>query len=234
MCLGEGIVELERLARIGLGAGEAFRDGDAAVVELQRIRVGETGVGRCVAAIGLDGLLEQPDRLGDAFLGAFVPGIAAFQVQAVGLEVLGVALGRGLVEVGKRGRAQRVHDGVGDLVLDREDVGEGAVVALGPEQAAVLGGAELRRNPQPVSGTAHRPLKHPGRPEQGTDGADVLRLAFEGKGRSARGHPQSFDLGQRVDQLVGDSIAQVFGVGVGAGVDEGQHHDAAPDRRPRG
>src|SRR5205814_9810048 len=45
----------------------------------------------------------------------------------------------------------------------------------------------------------------------------------------ARGNPQPGDFGERVDQLVGDAVAQVLVFGVRAGIDEGQHSDRPRD-----
>src|SRR3989449_11388502 len=70
--------------------------------------------------IVVDRLLEKGNRLEHALLTALVPAEPALQVQRVGLEVVRIALRRGVGDVGQEGRAQRADDGAGDLVLDRE------------------------------------------------------------------------------------------------------------------
>ncbi len=51
-------------------------------------------------------------------------------------------------------------DGGGDLVLDGEDVGELAVVALGPDVAVGRGVDQLDGDAHPVAGLAHAALDH--------------------------------------------------------------------------
>ena len=79
-----------------------------------------------------------------------------------------------------------------------------------------------------------RPFQHLGGAEQRADGAHVLRLALEREHRRARRDPQPFDLRQRVDQLVGDAVAQILVFGVGARVDERKHGDRAREQPGRG
>src|SRR5438876_782524 len=154
--------------------------------------------------IELDRLLEEGNRLEYAFLAALVPTVSALQVERVGLEVVRIALRRGIRDVGQESGAQRAHDGPGDLVLNGEHVVQRTIVALRPEVAPVVGRGELRRDAQPITRLPHRPLEHGRDAEQGADGADVLRLSLEGKRGRARGDPQAVDLGERVDQLVAD------------------------------
>ena len=52
-------------------------------------------------------------------------------------------------------RLDRCHDGLGDLVLHREYVGQVAVVAFGPEMAAGDDIVELGGDAHPVAGLAH-------------------------------------------------------------------------------
>src|SRR5207244_241133 len=136
-------------------------------------------------------------------------------------------LRRGVGDVGQKGRAQRADDGAGDLVLDREHVVQRTIVALRPKGASVVGGSELRRDAQTVSGLPHRALQHGGDAEQRADPPDVLRLSLEGERGRARGDAQTVDLGERVDQLVADAVAQVLVVRIGAGIHERQHRDGA-------
>ena len=51
-------------------------------------------------------------------------------------------------------------DGLGDIVLDGEDVGELAVVAFGPEMIAVLCVDQLRGHADPASRAADAPFEN--------------------------------------------------------------------------
>ena len=71
--LRQRLVERQRLARVALRQRESFRDRHAAVVELQRVGVGEPGVRQRVLRIFGDGALEVLDGLQHALLRALVP-----------------------------------------------------------------------------------------------------------------------------------------------------------------
>src|SRR5258708_17731140 len=88
---GNGLIELQCLMRVFLGAPVRLVNGNRAVIDVERVGIREPRVGGRVAGILRDGLLEVADRFRDAFLGAFVPRIPAFEIEAVGLYVLGVA-----------------------------------------------------------------------------------------------------------------------------------------------
>ena len=55
---------------------------------------------------------------------------------------------------------QRRHDGLADLVLQGEDVGEVAVVALGPDVVAGRAVDQLGGDPHPAAGLAHAAFEH--------------------------------------------------------------------------
>ena len=55
------------------------------------------------------------------------------QVEVVGLEIRGAALLDGLLLPGQELEPERFYDGFGDLILQREDVAQVALVALGPD-----------------------------------------------------------------------------------------------------
>ena len=72
-----------------------------------------------------------------------------------------------------------IHDGRGDLVLDREDVLQLAVVLFGPEVIAVGDIDQLRRDAQPVTRFLHASLEHRLHVELAADLPDVFGLPFE-------------------------------------------------------
>src|SRR5262245_25126328 len=64
-----------------------------------------------------------------------------------------------LRELGQRD-LQAIHDTPGDFILHREHIGRQAIVAFGPEMAAVFGADQLRGDSQTVSGFSNCALQH--------------------------------------------------------------------------
>ena len=153
-------IELERFARVHLGARVGFVNGNAAIIDVERVGVGQAGVGGRIVRILGDCLLEEAHGFGHTFLCSLVPGEPPFEIQTVGLDVFGVAPRDVLGEIGEHRRPQRVDDRAGDLVLNSEHVDQLAVVALRPELPPVVGRRELGGDAQPVARLAHRPLEH--------------------------------------------------------------------------
>src|SRR5438093_1531021 len=85
------LVECQRLPRVFLGALVRLLDRYRSVIDVERVRIGEPGVRGGVTRILRNRLLEVTDRLGDAFLSPLVPFVSPFQVQAIRLNVFGVA-----------------------------------------------------------------------------------------------------------------------------------------------
>jgi hypothetical protein len=77
---------------------------------------------------------------------------------------------------------QRSGDGLGDVVLNGEDVGKLAVVAFRPEMIAVLRVDELCGYADTVSGSPEAAFKNRPDAKRLGDPADVLFLAAEGEG----------------------------------------------------
>ena len=112
-----------------------------------------------------------------------------------------------------------------DLVLHVEDVFELAVVPLGPQLIAVRRVDELRGDAHARARLAHAALEHVPHLQALRDLADLDRLALERERGRARGDVKSFDLGQRVDDLFGEAVAEVLVLGIGAHVRERQDGD---------
>src|SRR3546814_17833614 len=73
----------------------------------------------------------------------------------------------------------RAGDLAGDLVLQREQVPEGAVVMLGPQGAAIGGTDQLRGDAHRVAGVAHAALQQVRDAEPGAAGACVVLRSEE-------------------------------------------------------
>src|SRR5437868_1802437 len=105
---------------------------------------------------------------------------------------------------------QSPGDRARQLVLDRKDVLQFAVIRLGPEMVTVPYTDQLGHDPQRVAVAAYTPLENSADAELLADLADADILSFEGECRSARGNMEPFDVGQRVDDLLSDAIGEIF------------------------
>src|SRR6185369_17925783 len=98
-----------------------------------------------------------------------------------------------------------------------------AIVFLRPAVIPVTRIDQLRSDAHVVAGTLHTAFEHVRNTERFTDLAQVLRLALERKSRRAPRNLEPWNLRQRVEDFVGDSVAEVIGLRVSAHVDERQY-----------
>jgi hypothetical protein len=120
---------------------------------------------------------------------------------------------------------QSLRDSRGDFVLHSEDVGELAVVALGPKMISVGRVDQLSGHPDAVAGAADAAFENRADSERVCDGGDVLFLSAEGERGGAGRDFQIRDVGQQVQNFLGQSVAEVFVVLGGAHVGEGEYGD---------
>ena len=113
-------------------------------------------------------------------------------------------------------------DGQGDLVLDVEDVAIFAVEPLRPEVHPRPGVDELGRDAEEVPGLANAALEDGPDAQLPSDLADVELHVLEGE-RGRAGHdPDPLEAGQGVDELLGQSFAEIIVVLGRAHVGEGK------------
>ena len=96
---------------------------------------------------------------------------------------------------------------------------------------------QLNRHTQAIVGLADAALEQRLHVELCANGPDVLAFAAELKGRGARGHAQAIDVRERVDELLGQALTEVFLVVTRTHVRERQHSDrgdGSGSRRRRG
>ncbi len=170
----------------------------------------DSRIGLCETLVALDCLAEETD--GPIHRGVrSVPqvGLSA-QVQVVRLCIAGTAALDQLPLLPAQADAQRSNELLRDLGLDREDVAEIPVIALRPQVIAVRGTHELRGDPHALTRLADAALEHRAYTERATDFAHVGGPALELERRGARGDPQVADAAQRVDDLLGDAVAEVL------------------------
>ena len=111
------------------------------------------------------------------------------------------------------------------LVLDREDVLEVAVVALGPEVAVGLGVDQLHGDADALARLAHAALDDVLHAELARDLLHVDRLALVLERRVARDHEQLAEARQLGDDVLGDAVGEEFLLGIAAHVVERQDGD---------
>src|SRR5688572_29625431 len=115
------------------------------------------------------------------------------------------------------------------LILDGEDVGQVSVVAFSPQMATRLAGDELRADPQAASSFANTSFQDVADVHGSGDLLGVDDLAFESERAVASHDLQRRNLRKVGDDVLGDSIAEVFLLAIVAEIYEWQ--DADRDRR---
>src|SRR6185503_15137362 len=117
------------------------------------------------------------------------------------------------------------NDGLGNLILYREDIGNVAVVLLGPEVAAGVDIVELGRDAQPGTGFAHATLEHVANTEFVRDVLHKDRPALVDEGRVPRDHEEPAQLRQRGNDVLADPVGEIFLLGIAAHVGERKNGD---------
>src|SRR5262245_38766381 len=114
-------------------------------------------------------------------------------------------------------------DAAGDFVLHAEDVAKSTIVALGPVVPTSRRIHELRANAKPISGAAHATFQHITHAELARDLLHINRAVLVDKGGIAGNDEQPADAGEAGGQVLGDSIGEVFLIGIAADICEGEH-----------
>ena len=219
---GESRVELQGGHRLGFRARERFLGRQIAVPSEKHVGIGDARIGEGVVGIFFGCLLEMLDRLVETFLRPAIPVMKTFQVELIRLGIFrGVCCEALLLRAGDLQLQFPRYLG-GDFVLEGEDVAGLAVVLRAPELRASGYVDELSRNAQGAASL------HDSSREDGADvqlAADGLRSNFAAaisKDRALRHHAQFRYGRQRVDEAACDAVAEVFVLGIAAGVFEGQ------------
>ena len=215
-------IDRERLHRRLAGLGVPLLVGQQALARLVGEVRGQPGPRRGVARIDRQHLAVERVGLLERLGGVLPPELHGLQVQRVRL-----GIGRARLRRRAEQRDLELLDHVGrDLVLDREDVVELAVVGLRPQVRVGAGLDQLRRDPDRVARLAHRAFEHVRHVQRARDLRDSDFLALERERRGARRHLQLRNLRQQVQQFLRDAVGEVLVRLVLAHVDEWQHGDA--------
>ena len=181
--------------------------------------------------IELDRLVQHADRLGVRFARRPVMQDFSGEDVFVGRQFSGpLALGA-LVRRRLDPAAQRRHDVRRHLVLDRENVLELAVVALGPDMRFGLAVDELDGDAHAVGGLAHASFHDVVDAEFLGDAARRHRLALVREDGVARDDQEVAKARQLGDDVLGQPVGEELLLRIAAHIDEGQHGDRGDARR---
>jgi hypothetical protein len=116
-------------------------------------------------------------------------------------------------------------DALGDLILNREDLGQFAIVVFGPDLGSRDRIDEQRRDADAVGRAPHAPLQDVAHAEVPRDLLDVDGAPLEGKAGVAGDDEEPSKFRQRGDDVFGDPVGKVFLLDIAAQVHERQHRD---------
>ena len=120
---------------------------------------------------------------------------------------------------------ERIGDRFGDLALDTEDIGELAVVSLGPKMGIGRCIDQLHCHAHLIGRSLNTTLENIQDTELFRDVTQVIRRALVFLRRSARDHFQIRHLGQARQNFILDSLGEVGVIRVTAQVVERQNRD---------
>src|SRR5439155_537520 len=147
------------------------------------------------------------------------------EIEVIGAEILWALAPRALDFRAANARFDDPDDGLGDLVLEVEDVFQDAVIFVGPNVRAGLSLDELSRDAQAIAAFAQAALEHVANAELAPDLLDVDDLALVGEARIPRDHEQPIDPRQAGDDILDHAVGEILLLGIAAHVLERQHRD---------
>ncbi len=238
----EGGVDGEGVLERALGQHEVL--GTAPALRVEHVAPAEGGVGPRELRVEADRLVHHLDRLVevDLVVGAqevAEEGVAAAQVELVGLRAVGERPVDLLLLLRGQAEPEPGQEPLRDLVLDVEEVAGQEVDLVAPEDVAGRRLEELGGDPHPLRGPDEAAAEHEARREILADllGIDALPDVRRDVGRGA--HHERLDVGELGDDAVGQRELVEGGVGVPGEVAEGEDGEggtllAAPGGRAGG
>jgi hypothetical protein len=112
-----------------------------------------------------------------------------------------------------------------DVSLDREDIGQLAIVGLGPQVLIGANVDELDNDAHAITSFAHAPVEDGIGTECRADLLQTLLPILEAHHRRAGNHLERSNLRQMRDDVVGDPVGEIVVLGIRAEIGEGQHCD---------
>jgi len=181
------------------------------------IEDGQSSVGGSVAWIVGESLLERFFRFRETLGVVTLIPVESFQIILEGLDVPGAGLRAGEFYL------QGVRDRLRYFILDSENIVHLAVVAFGPEMGFVGDSDELGGDANAISGAAHAAFENGAHFEPVANAAQVALLSAKGKSGRTRDYSKLWNLGEGVQNLFGQAIAEVFIFLVAAQIGEGEN-----------
>ena len=136
MCFGKVGIKRQRL---GAGREQRLeRDFRTVPCMQSRIAIGDPGISARIVGIEINRPGEEAPRELQGSFGARVEKLAPSEIVGIRLDIRGRRLFYRLLLFRQQRDLELVDDGVCDLVLDGENVGEVAVIAVGPEMCPVF------------------------------------------------------------------------------------------------
>ena len=235
MGLRERRIEIDCLLRMILRFLERSPRGQEIESELD-VGVGDPGVGQGVLRVLVDRLFVMGDALPEAGLGVFAPLPPPQDIEPIGFAVLRRPPGELPPVLVGQTELELVGDGVGQFLLDREEVRELAAVRLPPREDVVgLHVHQFAGDEQFVAPLADRAREHGLDAELPPHARGVVGcLALVRGGRAERPHLQLTHPREAADQAHGDPVAEEFGVGIAALIDKRQDRQRSDRAAPVG
>src|SRR6266498_4203660 len=144
----------------------------------------------------------------------------ALEIQLIGLAVFREALGQTLFLFARQLHAQAVGYLPGDLFLEREDIGDLAVVPLAPKLRSLGYIGQFRADHQSLAPLDDSAGKHDAYIQLAPDRLRVHLFSFVTKDGAARSDAKLRNVRQAVEDALGDPVAEIFVFLVGAQVRE--------------
>src|SRR5437762_3532222 len=149
----------------------------------------------------------------------------ATQVRLIRLNVAGLRFCQRLTLRRRQFDLQLVNDVAGNFVLNLKNIFEVAVIPLGPQLVTVACVDELGADAYAMTASTHASLQKCADVEQLTDLSDPEQFPLQRERRSARSDLECGNPCQRVENVLGDSVREVFIVRTGTHVSEGHYAD---------
>ncbi len=127
--------------------------------------------------------------------------VSCLQIDLIGFRVVGGSCKDRRSFIRYEPHLKRRDDGLCDLILQSEDVGQVAVEAFGPHGVSGCAVNQLGIDPQPVAGLANAALNDMGNPQPPRDLGHIDRPPLEGEGGVAGDNRKGAHLAQ-----IGDDI----------------------------
>jgi len=126
---------------------------------------------------------------------------------------------------GHQFRLDRRRDFLGDVVLQLEDIGELAIVMLGPVVGAAHRVDKFGRDPQAIARLSHASFQDVAYAEFASDLLYVDGPPLVNEARMTRDDQEPPQPRKGGDDVLGNAIAEVVLLGIAAQVQKGQHRD---------